>query len=106
MHQLPRDLWRCRVGPLRVADLDDHARLARVGVDPPAPGRRGWPPYQAVGETLWQEGWDGLLAPSAARPEGRILCLFVDDERPLPAEPLGRPRRVSEPPAPPAGMRT
>lgn len=89
-----------------VADLGDETRLARVGLALPAPGRRGWPPYQAVGESLWAERWPGLLAPSAARRDGLVLCLFVRDPRVLPARPRGRARVVREPPAPPRGMRT
>lgn len=103
--QLPRDVWRHRVRALDVADLRDPHRLARVGLAVPTPGRRGWPSYQEVGETLWKEGWHGLLAPSAARAEGLVLCLFVE-ENVLSAQPLAPPRVVTEPPVPPTGMRT
>ena len=106
MHQLPRDVWRYRMKALDVADLSDRDRLGRVGLEPPVPGRRTWRPYQAVGEQLWREGWAGLLAPSAARPEGQVLCVFVRDLGSLAVRPFGRPRTVSEPPAPPKGMRT
>jgi RES domain-containing protein len=106
IYQLPRDVWRYRLRSLEVADLSDAARLARVGLTPPAPGRKTWRPYQAIGEQLWREGWAGLLAPSAARPAGKVLCLFVDDPGALPVRPFGRPRVVREPPAPPTGMRT
>jgi hypothetical protein len=102
--QLPRDVWRYRVDPVQVADLTTEGRRARVGLPLPAPGRRTWPPFQEVGETLWREWWPGLLAPSAARPAGRTLCLFVGDA--LPAEPLPPPLVVVAPPAPPTGMRT
>jgi RES domain-containing protein len=104
--RLPRNVWRYRVGPLDVADLGDPGRLGRVGLGPPTPGRKTWPQYQEVGEQLWREGWPGLLAPSAARPDGRVLCLFVEDASVLPARPFGRPRVVAEPPVPPTGMRT
>ena len=103
--QLPRDLWRFRVPSLEVADLSDEERLARAGVPPPTPGRKTWPPYQRVGETLWHEGWPGLLAPSAARPTGLVLCLFIDDPLVLPAAPVPPPTAVAEPPAPPMGAR-
>jgi RES domain-containing protein len=106
LHHLPRDLWRYRVPTTAVADLSDARRLRDVGLDMPTPGRRNWPQYQRVGEQLWREGWPGLLTPSAARPEGCVLCLFVDDPADLPARPIGRPRVVAEPPAPPTGMRT
>jgi RES domain-containing protein len=106
LRQLPRDVWRHRVRRLDVADLGDAKRLARVGLAVPTPGRQGWPPYQAVGETLWKEGWQGLLAPSAARPNGRVLCLFIDDPHAMPVQPVAPPRIVTEPPVPPTGMRT
>ena len=91
---------------MEVADLRDATRLRRVRLRLPAPGRGGWKPFQTVGETLWREGWPGLIAPSAARPAGLILCLFIDDLGDLPARALGRPRVVRDPPAPPTGMRT
>ena len=106
MHQLPRDVWRYRVARLEVADLTTADRLARVDLRPPLPGRKSWPPYQAVGEALSRDGWPGLLAPSAARPDGMVLCLFVEDPATLPAEPVPPPRLVTEPPAPPTGTRT
>jgi RES domain-containing protein len=106
LRQLPRDVWRHRVPRLEIADLSTPERLARLGLTEPRPGRRGWPPYQNIGETLWQEGWSGLLAPSAARPDGLVLCLFVEDTAVLPAQPLPPPRVVTEPPAPPRRMRT
>jgi hypothetical protein len=106
MHQLPRDLWRYQVPRLEVADLSTAYRLARVGLDPPTPGRKSWPSYQQVGETLWHEGWPGLLASSAARADGLVLCLFIETPTSLPAPPLPPPRLIREPPAPPTGMRT
>lgn len=56
--------------------------------------------------TYPREGWPRLLAPSAARPEGKILCLFRDSAGVHGAKPLGKPRRISEPPAPPTGLQT
>lgn len=106
MRQLPRDRWRCRVRRLEVADLTTVERLARVGLDPLTPGRKTWPAYQDVGQTLWSEGWPGLLAPSAARPDGVVLCLFVEDRATVPAEPVPPPRVITEPPVLPTGMRT
>jgi RES domain-containing protein len=106
LYHLPRDLWRYRVPTTMVANLGDAARLDRTGLTPPIPGRKTWPTYQRVGEQLWREGWPGLVAPSAARPAGRVLCLFVEDPDNLPARPFGRPRVVREPPVPPSGMRT
>ena len=106
MQHLPRDLWRHTVRTLDVADLSDASRLARVRLTLPTPGRRGWPPYQDVGETLSKEGWRGLLAPSAARTDGLVLCLFVEDPTAFPAQPVPPPRVVTVPPTPPTGMRT
>lgn len=104
--QLPRDLWRFRVPSLAVADLSDQERLGRVGLPVPTPGRKTWPAYQQVGEALWRDGWPGLLAPSAARPVGLVLCLFPNADTELPATPIAPPRTLAEPPIPPTGMRT
>ena len=106
LQQLPRDVWRHRVRRLDVADLSDASRLARVGLAVPTPGRKAWPSYQTVGEALWREGWHGLLVPSAARPNGLVLCLFVEAPTDLPAQPVGPASVVAEPPVPPTGMRT
>ena len=106
MQQLPRDIWRHRVRTLDVADLSEADRLARVGLTLPTPGRKGWPSYQNVGEALSKDGWHGLLAPSAARAKGLVLCLFVEDPTVLPAQLVPPPKVVTEPPAPPTGMRT
>lgn len=106
--QMPRDLWTWAVDPgLEVADLTSAERLRRVGLPVPRPGRKTWPPYQEVGETVWREGWPGLLAPSAARPrEGLVLCLFREAERVPGTRPLSPPRVAREPPAPPTGTTT
>ena len=106
LRQLPRDLWRHRVRSVEVADLSDVVRLARVGLSAPAPGRVTWLAYQEVGETLWREGWPGLLAPSAAHLSGLVLCLFVEDPTALPAGPIPPPRVIAQPPVPPTGLRT
>jgi RES domain-containing protein len=99
--QLPRDLWRLRVD-LRVADLSDHRRLAEVGLQPPHPTSREWPAFQAVGEQLHAEGWRGILAPSAARPEGQILCLFREEETIRGVKPMPPPAIYRRHPVPPA----
>ena len=103
---MPRDLWRWRVDA-EVADLSRAEQLAAVGLPLPRPGRRSWPAFQAVGEALAADGWAGLLAPSAARPVGRTLCLFRGSDGGAPrARPLPPPRRVGMPPPPPTGMIT
>jgi RES domain-containing protein len=103
---LPRDLWHYQVTSLPVADLSDPARLARVGLSAPRPGRRSWPPFQVVGEELHRQGWHGLLTSSAARPASQVLVVFLP-EPVLPVEvvPLGY-SRIGQPPPPPTGMRT
>ncbi len=106
MRQLARDVWRHQVQTLDVADLSDANRLVRIGLTSPTPGRKEWPSYQDIGEALWKEGWRGLLAPSAARANGLVLCLFVEDPTVLPAQPVPPPKVVTEPPTPPTGMRT
>jgi RES domain-containing protein len=103
--QMPRELWTWKV-EVEVADLASSDRLAAVGLAPPAPGRNSWPAYQSTGEQLWHERWSGLVAPSAARPDGRLLCLFRSADGVNGATPLPRPLLVSEPPAPPTGLRT
>jgi RES domain-containing protein len=103
--QMPRELWTWEVD-VQVADLVASDRLAAVGLAPPTPGRESWPAFQEIGEQLAREGWAGLVAPSAARPIGRVLCLFRDPQGVRGATPLPPPRRVSEPPPPPTGLRT
>jgi len=102
--QMPRELWTWEVD-VEVADLSSAERLAAVGLSSPVPGRRSWPAFQRFGEQLHGDGWPGLLAPSAALPEGRVLCLFRDKDGVHGAEPVSSPRRIAEPPPPPAGLR-
>lgn len=103
--QMPRELWSWDVD-VEVADLSTATRLAEVGLGPLLPGRRSWPAFQRVGEQLRAEGWAGLVAPSAARPAGRVLCLFRDGDRLAGARPIPPPLHVAEPPPPPVGLRT
>jgi RES domain-containing protein len=103
--RIPHDhhIWRVS---LELANLGTHERLARVSLEPPTPSRRSWPPFQTVGEQLWRAGWAGLLAPSAARPEALIICVFDDGSwPPNSCEPLGAQEIVEVPP-PPTGMTT
>jgi hypothetical protein len=103
--QMPRELWTWDVD-VEVADLSTAERLSAMGLPPPTPGRRSWQTFQKVGEQLRADGWPGLLAPSAALPAGKVLCLFRDKAGVRGAEPASSPRRVSEPPPPPTGLRT
>lgn len=102
---LPRDLWPCDVDRT-VADLSTPARLSAVGLAPPSPHRAEWPDYQRTGEQLHAAGWAGLLAPSAARPARRVLCLFRPGEHLDGATLLPPPTRVDHAPPPPRGMTT
>lgn len=102
---LPRDLWTVRLG-VTLADLSTPGLLAAVGLDPPRPGRSGWPAYQSVGEALAADGWTGLVAPSAARPTGLVVCLFRGTGPLVGVRPLPPPSRVEHAPAPPRGMTT
>jgi hypothetical protein len=90
-HALPRDLWRFELSRIRVANLGTAPRLSRVGLPLPRPGRRNWPPYKAIGEQLRADGWSGLVAPSAARPRSKVLCLFIPRKSTFPPEVEPRP---------------
>ena len=103
--QMPRELWTWEVD-IEVADLSTAERLTAVGLPAPKPGHSSWPAFQEVGEKLRRDGWLGLLAPSAARPEGRVLCLFRSSDGLAGAKPLGQPRTIDAPPPPPTGLRT
>jgi RES domain-containing protein len=104
---LPRDLWTYEITAVTLADLCTTNRLARVGLTHPAPGRRGWPAFQAVGEQLYRDGFAGLIAPSAARPQNPVLGVFLPDQTlPPTVTPQHPPKRVRLPPPPPTGMRT
>ena len=103
--QMPRELWTWQVD-VEVADLSTDEKQAAVGLRPPAPDRHGWHAYQLIGEQISAEGWPGLLAPSAARPAGKILCLFRDQHGVGGAKPSPPPRLLREPPPPPTGLVT
>jgi RES domain-containing protein len=106
-HQaLPRDLWRWEISLPDVADLSTEEKLQQVGLEPPRPTRSRWPAFQAVGEALHEEGWPALVAPSAARPEGRVLCIFRSKRTVAGATPLPPPQSYSQPPQVPRGMTT
>jgi RES domain-containing protein len=106
MHLLPRDLWAWEISLLRVADLSSEARLARVGLQHPRPNRAHWPAFQAVGERLCSEGYQGLIAPSAARPDHAVLCVFRTEREMPGATPVPPPETVKKPPRVPKGMTT
>src|SRR6266566_4122119 len=96
----PRNLWRCEVTIAHVADLSSVERLAAVGLPLPRPMRSDWTPFQVIGERLFAEGWAGVLAPSAARPDvGRSLAIFRRNGEFPGVRPSRRPRRVGALPA-------
>jgi RES domain-containing protein len=94
--------WRL---DLQLADLSDLERLREIGLPDPSPDRHTWPAFQHVGEQLWQEGWAGLVAPSAARTGSLVVCVFADHWPPDGARPL-EASAVTVIPPPPRGMRT
>ena len=104
--QMPRDLWRWEVDAEQVVDLTDTDHLAAVGLPAPRPNQREWPAFQDLGEQLWRDGYRGVLAPSAARPEHRILCLFRETDEVLGATPVRPALTYRRPPPPPSGMTT
>ena len=104
--RLPRDVWRWEISLPEVADLSDEERLARVGLPPLEPTRLQWPTFQPAGEQLHTSGWPALMTPSAARAEGRVLCVFRSGGEVPGTRPLPPPTTVDEPPVVPAGMRT
>lgn len=110
---LPRWLWTAKVASIELVDLRSARQLARVGLGVPTPGRRTWPPFQAVGEQLYAGGYTGLVSRSAARPASFVACVF--DQPPSRRNPdggipstivYGAPKTVTDPPALPTGMRT
>lgn len=90
---------------LDLADLRSARRLAALGLDLPSPGRRTWRRYQQVGETLWREGWTGLVTRSAARPEAFVVCVFAEEWPPDGCAPK-RAIEITHVPVPPTGMMT
>jgi len=80
-------------------------------VSPPSPSpRRTRPsasgPRSNTSASNRRDGFSGVLAPSAARPEHLVLCLFREADEVDGAVPLGPPRTYRRPPAPPTGMTT
>lgn len=103
--RLPVDLWSWDVD-VRVANLSTGRRLRKLALKRPSPGRRAWLAYQEIGEELWSEGWPGLVAPSAALPQGLVLCLFRESEVIPNAIPVTPPLTIVTPPVLPTGMVT
>jgi len=104
--QMPRDLWRWQIDVAPIADLGTAERLDAAGLAPPRPTRTAWLDFQELGERLWREGFRGVLAPSAARSEGRVLGLFREKDEIAGATPIRPALTYRRPPAPPTGMTT
>lgn len=102
---LPVELWRWRVD-VTLADLSTEDRLARVGLPLPRPGRTSWPAFQAIGEELWRAGSRGLVAPSAARSAGLVLCLLRTEQELHGITAKPPPQTLTDAPVPPTGMTT
>lgn len=103
---MPRDLWRWEIDVERIADLSTADRLKDFGLTPPRPTSREWPTFQEAGERLWREGYRGVLAPSAARPEHLVACLFREADEMRGAVPVRPATTYRLPPPPPVGMTT
>lgn len=103
---LPRDMWEWEISLPDVADLSTSDQLTQVGLSPPEPDRKEWPEFQSVGEALHAEGWPALIAPSAARSQGFVLCVFRESVVVPGTVPLPPPTTHDELPYVPKGLRT
>lgn len=101
---IPHDhhIWRV---DLTLADLSTTERLAAVDLPRPRPRRRDWPPYRNIGQALWNDGWRGVLAPRAARPNAQAICVFCDNWPPGGCTPV-RAIEITDAPPPPTGLTT
>jgi len=105
--RLPRSVYRFEVEVDGVADLTAADVLAAHGLAQLMPTRRQWPRTQPIGEAYWRAGWRGLLVPSAAHAEGRVLVVFRDKNgEAAGVKPMPRPRLHEELPPLPVGLRT
>ena len=96
---IPHDHHRWRLD-IELADLSTEDRLAAAGLAPPTPYRQTWSVYQQVGLRLWEDGWAGIVAPSAARPKALIACVFMTDWPPAGCSPLDATTVAAVPPRP------
>jgi RES domain-containing protein len=103
---MPRDVWRWTIAVGDIADLSTPDKLARLDLPVPWPSRQTWKPFQVAGERLHEDGYRGVLYPSAARLDHQALCLFREGLLIPGAEPLRPSVTHRDPPAPPAGLRT
>ena len=105
--RLPRVMWHFEVSLDGIVDLTDEKLLRSHGIRSLQATRRQWRVTQPIGEAYWRKGNAGLLAPSAAHADGRVLVVFrPTDDPPAGLTPRPRPRRYDELPPPPTGLRT
>lgn len=90
---------------VELADLSTEERLAAVGLQMPSPYRQTWAAYQQVGQQLFDDGWAGVVAPSAARPKSLIACVFMANWPRAGCEPIDATTVATVPPRP-RGMAT
>jgi RES domain-containing protein len=105
--RLPRAVYRFTVDVADIADLTEPRVLKRHGFGSLAPTRRQWPTTQPVGEAYFAAGRRGILVPSAAHVDGRVLVIFRPNaRRPSGIRSAGRPKVVNVLPPLPTGLRT
>jgi RES domain-containing protein len=78
----------------RIADLTNRVTCDQFGITPDALVSEDLGPCQALARRLRDEGFEGLLTPSAADPEGINLVIFED--RVLAGSGFGLPQPVRE----------
>lgn len=103
---VPFDLVRVHVTLNQVADLSDLERLGRVGLPAPRPGTDNWSVFQQIGEQLHEAAFDGLLAPTDARPGHLLLCIFRPGVGVPGLRQVWPATQVEEPPLVPIGLAT
>ena len=105
--RLPRAVFELRVDVEGIADLTAEGVLAKHGIRRLTPSRRQWPRTQPIGEAYFAAGRCGLLVPSAAHVDGRVLVMFRPDDGTLEGVSVrGKGRVHTELPALPTGLRT
>lgn len=102
---MPRRLAEITVDLDEIEDLLNEGALEEHKLPRPAPSRSTWPQFQLVGEKLFKEGAGGLVAPSAAREGGRVLCVFRSQPE-IDGVEIAEVREVSHLPDVPRGLRT
>ena len=106
--RLPRAVYELRVDVEGIADLTADGVLPKHGIRKLTPSRRQWPRTQPIGEAYFAAGRRGLLVPSAAHVDGRVLVIFRAEEESTPAGVTvhGKGRVHNELPPLPTGLRT